>query len=234
MKRVKQSRARRSQTRSRPARHSAEVAKGLQAQTRPERDGFKVRPSWHRYLHVYLALLEEGGSPTEAAVARALGISRMSLWRIHKRNPGLRPWVHEQCRERNAHLIGPVINMLGTMAIRTKSPRHAELFLRATGSLGPSGPELPGPPTAGDVAQNGPIINLLVPLPSLPGSAQAAPAVQAAPTVLPRSAPLLPHIPVVPVPIPEPVGTHAAGFPHGAAALPPSSSLADIPTVKVR
>jgi hypothetical protein len=47
--------------------------------------------------------------------------------------PELRRWVHEQLLDRNEYLVGPVIHMLGTTAIRTKSPKHAEVFLRAVG-----------------------------------------------------------------------------------------------------
>ena len=41
--------------------------------------------------------------------------------------------MHEQFMEGNQHLIGPVIRMLGTTALRTKSPKHAELFLKTVG-----------------------------------------------------------------------------------------------------
>jgi hypothetical protein len=99
-------------------------------------DGETPRPSWSRYYQAYVTLLEDGNPVTETAIARVLGISRMSLWRIHRRNPGLRRWVHEQLRDGNEYLVGPVVRMLGTTAVRTKSPKHAELFLKAVGAIG--------------------------------------------------------------------------------------------------
>ena len=140
------------------------VAKGLQPEPR---DGTVVRPSWRRYFQVYATLLQEGMPVTESAIANVLGISRMSLWRIHRRNPGLRPWVNAQLAATNAHLIGPVIYMLGTMAVRTKSPKHAELFLRAVGAL--------GPPNGANGDEDSPEdsryvthVNILVPCPQVP------------------------------------------------------------------
>ena len=156
------------------------VPKGLQPEPR---DGTVVRPSWRRYFQVYATLLQEGMPVTESAIAKVLGISRMSLWRIHRRNPGLRPWVNQQFGERNTHLVGPVVNMLGTMAIRTKSPKHAELFLRTVGALSPGA----GGAANGD-GEDSPEdsryvmhVNILVPCPQVPNGGRM-PALGTAPT----------------------------------------------------
>jgi hypothetical protein len=137
------------------------VTKGLHRQARDEN---VPRPSWRRYWQAYSRQLEDGQPVTETAIARELGISRMSLWRIHRRNPGLRRWVADQCRSRNEHLISPVIYMLGSTAMRTKSPKHAELFLRATGSLD-FRDELDSAELA---AGGGFTMNFLVPRPEVP------------------------------------------------------------------
>jgi hypothetical protein len=150
-----------SHRRRRRDRNSAErVAKRLQRQPRDED---VPRPSWRRYWQAYSRLLEDGQPVTETAIARELGISRVSLWRIHRRNPGLRRWVAEQCRSRNEHLISPVIYMLGATAMRTKSPKHAELFLRATGSLDFRDEHDTEGPAAGGFT-----MNFLVPRPETP------------------------------------------------------------------
>ena len=124
-----------------------------------------MRPSWRRYYQAYVTLLDDGNPVTETAVAKALRISRMSLWRIHRRNPGLRRWVHEQLREGNAHLVGPVVRMLGTAAVRTKSPRHAELFLKAVGTIGSKedGADMDRPAHVPTFTYN-----MLVPFPEVP------------------------------------------------------------------
>jgi hypothetical protein len=128
-------------------------------------DGETVRPSWRRYYQAYVTLLEDGNPVTETAVAKVLGISRMSLWRIHRRNPGLRRWVNQQLRDGNEYLIGPVVRMLGTTAIRTKSPKHAELFLKAVGTIGPK----EGDEGAGQTNNYGEVkYNFLIPGPPLP------------------------------------------------------------------
>jgi len=130
-----------------------------------------VRPSWRRYYQAYVTLLEDGNPVTETAVAKVLGISRMSLWRIHRRNPGLRRWVHEQLRDGNQYLIGPVVRMLGTTAVRTKSPKHAELFLKAVGTISAKEDGEGG----GDQTNNNygnVTYNMLVPFPEVPVLAQ--------------------------------------------------------------
>ena len=129
-------------------------------------DGETPRPSWSRYYQAYVTLLEDGNPVTETAIAKVLGISRMSLWRIHRRNPGLRRWVHVQFRDRNEYLVGPVVHMLGTTAIRTKSPKHAELFLKAVGAIGPKDDDSGGP-SAG-ISPGTVIMNYLVPAPPIP------------------------------------------------------------------
>ena len=137
------------------------VAKGLQ---RKPYDGVTPRPSWRRYYQAYVSLLEDGHPVTETAIAKLLRISRMSLWRIHRRNPGLRRWVHQQLLERNEHLVGPVIHMLGSTAIRTKSAKHAELFLRAVGCFDGKVEDTLSAHGAG----GGMIMNFLIPRPETP------------------------------------------------------------------
>jgi hypothetical protein len=132
------------------------------------------RASWYRYLQAASVLHDEGKPATETAIARELRISRMSLWRLHRRNPGLKMWAHEQFMKGNAHLVGPVIRMLGTAALRTKSPKHAELFLRAVGSLDPMNHVEGGDRTRVNV--NTPVvINNLVPRPEWPKLPPTAP-----------------------------------------------------------
>jgi hypothetical protein len=126
---------------------------------------------------------------TESAIAKVLGISRMSLWRIHRRNPGLRPWVNQQLGERNTHLVGPVVNMLGTTAIRTKSPKHAELFLRAVGALGPAnGARHDDDEDSPDDSRFVTHVNILVPHPQLPNGGRM-------PVFGPQPASGLPNLP---------------------------------------
>lgn len=129
------------------------------------------RPSWRRYLQAYAELLDEGKPATETAIAKVLGITRMSLWRIHRRNPGLARWVHTQFNASNEHLIGPVVRMLGTTALRTKSPKHAELFLKAVGAIdardgGADQGEAVGAPVGTFT------MNFLVPAPPIPVAVQ--------------------------------------------------------------
>jgi hypothetical protein len=134
-------------------------------------------------------LLEDGAAVTETAIAKVLRISRMSLWRIHRRNPGLRRWVGEQLRSSNEHLIGPVVHMLGTTAIRTKSPKHAELFLKATGAIDVK------TDSGADVSVVGPgqvTMNFLVPQPAMP--APPGVTINLPPAALP--APVIPTIEV--------------------------------------
>jgi hypothetical protein len=143
---------------------------GVTKRLRKPYDGESPRPSWRRYFQAYVTLLDEGNPVTETAIAKVLGISRMSLWRVHRRNPGLRRWVHEQLRDSNEFLIGPVVRMLGTTAVRTKSPKHAELFLKAVGAIGAredgEGGDRPTLNTGNAV------FNFLVPAPPIPALAQ--------------------------------------------------------------
>jgi hypothetical protein len=150
------------------------VAKGLR---RKPYDGETPRPSWRRYYQAVSDLLDEGGPFSEVAIAKRLGISRQSLWRIHRRNPGLKRWVHEQLLGGNEYLVGPVVRMLGTTAVRNKSPKHAELFLKATGTLEGSEPD---DTPAGGVHNY--TLNILVPRPDMGAIAPPVPALPAAST----------------------------------------------------
>jgi hypothetical protein len=64
------------------------------------------------------------------------------------------------------YLIGPVVRMLGTTAIRAKSPKHAELFLKAVGAIGA---KEAGESGAGQTFAAGQAVyNFLVPAPPIP------------------------------------------------------------------
>jgi hypothetical protein len=97
-KRVRQAENGAAGRKSRPASTPDTVTIGLHPR---ERDLTVIRPSWRRYLQVYETLLQEGAPVTETAIARQLRISRQALWRIHRRNPGMRPWVSSQLAEKN-------------------------------------------------------------------------------------------------------------------------------------
>lgn len=169
----------------RPAKVAPPVSQGLQPRPpRAPRDPNLPRPSWWRILHAYSSLIEEGKPVTEVAIAKEVTISRMSLYRLHRRNPRLRAWLNEQLCERNQELVGPVIHMLGTTALRTKSPEHAKLFLQASGSIGALAGEGGGgdaPPALGVQVVN----NILVPRPELPQFPGAPPAPPAPSSAIP-------------------------------------------------
>lgn len=90
-------------------------------------------------------------------------------------------WIHEQLGAENQHLVGPVVNMLGRTALRTKSPEHAKLFLQTMGAMLPgSDPDSGGHAGGGITVTN----NFLVPRPDYAAAALAAsqvPALPAAP-----------------------------------------------------
>ncbi len=108
----------------------------------------------------------------------------MSLWRLHRRNPGLKLWAHEQFMEGNAHLVGPVIRMLATVALRTKSPKHAELFLKAVGYLGAMNEVDSGTGTPLNVNASV-VINNLVPRPDWPKLPPGVPPPRPVPDLVP-------------------------------------------------
>jgi hypothetical protein len=93
---AKRSRQARSSSKARPPRTRTRqrVAEGLQIRERVPRDARPTpRASWYRYLQAASALHDDGKPATESAIARELGISRMSLWRLHRRNPELKRWA---------------------------------------------------------------------------------------------------------------------------------------------
>jgi len=179
------------------SRSTVAAAETVTKRLRKTYDGETARPSWRRYYQAYVTLLEDGNPVTETAIAKVLGISRMSLWRIHRRNPGLRRWVHEQLRDRNEYLIGPVVHMLGTTAIRTKSPKHAELFLKAVGTIGSK--EGGEDNNSRTFTSNQVVINSLVPFPPMPTVVQEQAKVFLPPPLgSPAAIPAIPaNVPVV-------------------------------------
>lgn len=122
-------------------------------------------PAWfHRYLRVQTELLEEAAPVTFQAIAKRMGIDRVSLWRLRRRHPGCDAWVSQQLAEETAHLVGPVLRKMAMLALRG-SVQHAELFLKYMAAAhGLDGHE------AGAVhVHTGPaIINIAVPRPGDP------------------------------------------------------------------
>lgn len=135
-----------------------------------------IRPSHWRYLQAKLTIIERGGAPTGVAVAKELGIHRVTLCKFRRRYPWLDAWMDDQAREAAVRLRGQIMYRHGMLAIQG-SVQSADIFCKMDGgyysrhSLSDSGdldPELPSGPRV--VVTN----NILVPRPDY-GPALALP-----------------------------------------------------------
>jgi len=118
----------------RPRRSEMPASKGLQ-------NGYECRMTVRRWsarsgAATNLTSLRDAPRGRESGHRNRCRQGARNQSEVHRRNPSLRRWVNQQLREGNEYLIGPVVRMLGTTAIRAKSPKHAELFLKAVGAIG--------------------------------------------------------------------------------------------------
>ena len=196
------SKSRRSKSRRSPVARSGEQSNPAVPSTAAvltNVDGLPAQPnlgrsSFWRDFRACVSLLERGLPPTIVNISTELGITRQATWALQRRHPELLTWINENFIGRNKEYFGPVQYRLAMLAMQG-SPVHADLYLKSL-TMGFSGTDLP--PAGGSVVNqnNGPTINLLVPLPSLPGSVgHAAPAAAS----LPEGLSPLADIPVVAV-----------------------------------
>ena len=108
--------------------------------------------------------VDEGRPLTWAEVARIAGLSRVRLYQIRRRYPGLEPWLSKRAREQGERRVGLIIDKFAAMALRG-SVAHAETLLKLL-----NGGMVPGGAPAGQVNNfNGPtIVKLGVPGPGEP------------------------------------------------------------------
>lgn len=123
---------------------------------------FVPKPVHQRYLRAYLEMLEEAGQVNVSAWAEKLGITRQAIWKFRGDNPGFDPWLNEQLERAAEAMVGAVIKRMGAIAVRTGSPAHAEIFLKALQRIGP---DAAGLGTGGLTVQ---VVN--VPSPAAPGA----------------------------------------------------------------
>lgn len=126
-------------------------------------DSFVPRPSHLRYLRAWLDLLAEKGEVTVSRLAEKLDRSRQAVYLLKAQYPHLDAWCARQIRMELSSDAAFILKRIGSIALRTGSPKHAEIFLKATGDLRPDWAVDPMPdpnfkvtvvgiPLAGDVA----------------------------------------------------------------------------------
>lgn len=150
--------------------------------------GERVRPSHWRYCRAKLRLVERGIGPTVVAIAKELGIHRVTLYKFLARYPWLDAWVDGLARAAAVHQYGQILLRHGHLAIQG-SVQSADLVFKAEGGYYTRNGFGDGdsPNGGGQVVVQ---INSLVPRPDYAG-ALAAQQVQALP------ADPVPKIPVI-------------------------------------
>jgi len=108
-------------------------------------------------------LLQEAAPVTFSAIAKRIGISRISLWRFRLRWPGLDGWVSEHLAASNAKRVEPLLTRMLEFGMRG-SEAHAALFLKYAGPPPTTRDTEPGGTTV--INNHGPsIVNVAVPRP---------------------------------------------------------------------
>jgi hypothetical protein len=156
-------------------------------------NGEQIRASHWRYSHAKLALIERGLAPTGVAIAKELGINRVTLCKFRARYPWLDEWVNDQALAVNVHLWGLVERRHALLGIQG-SVASAELYLkmqRGTYSRAgaPGDPDAPGGDDRIIVNHNylvprpdysqlaGPVVSS-TPAPALPPASASVPAIE--------------------------------------------------------
>lgn len=132
-------------------------------------------------------LIEAGKVPTQANLAKELGVKRQTVWKFMQRQPGFLAWLDAEMRSENQHFLGMLARrafVLGMQGSVAHSEHCAKLLAGAYARPDPSDP------TGGAGGSSACTINILVPRPP---AAAGAPVVDAAPLRLPP-----PDLPVLP------------------------------------
>ena len=69
-------------------------------------------------------------------LAKRVGISRIAIWKMHKRHPRLRAWVNQQLSDAAREQGGAVLMKMASVGLKGSEP-HARLFFTVTGQVGP-------------------------------------------------------------------------------------------------
>jgi hypothetical protein len=169
-----------------------------------QQPGFRPKHVHFRLLDAYEQTFQEGINPTDAVIAKRLGVRRETISRWRRRNARLRAWLYEALGERASELRAFVDRRVTQLAI-SGSPDHMKLFYQFVAKVGlpvAAGEELS---SDSQVPSNaGVIINVLTPRPEmyapqfnqLPGPPTQGP--MASPAALPPAS----NIPVLSVKVP--------------------------------
>lgn len=148
--------------------------------------------SWlhHRLYLAFESCFQEGIAPTDAVIAKKIGVRRESVCRFRARRPDVMEWIYEKVGN-GALLLRPLVDRRVAQLAISGSVEHAKLFYEFVAKLGnPVDDERPAPPTSFT-------LNLLVPRP--PGTVGVMQTAAPGATPLPAGAPLLADIPTVKV-----------------------------------
>ena len=144
--------------------------------------GVGIRPAHWRFCHAKLHLVESGKAPTVVAIAKELGINRVTLFKFLARYPWLNTWVNTIAREAAVEMHGLILKRHGLLAIQGSVP-SADLFFKVEGGhydrSGAGSSDLPG-------SVGGVTYNFLVPRPDYPQPQLPAATVQAPVSSIPR------------------------------------------------
>lgn len=126
-----------------------------------------MHPRWRVLQRVVYSLIEDGKAPSQAAIAKAVGLTRNAIWRFFSRHPGFQEWLDGEMRAENAHLIGPLarrhffLGMQGSVA----SAEFCAKLVNGHFTRGLIPGALDGDGNAPGQVTN---INILVPRPDMP------------------------------------------------------------------
>lgn len=94
--------------------------------------GERIRASHWRYCHAKLELVEQGKGPTVVALAKALGINRVTLYKFLWRYPWVDGWVNGIARDAAVQRHGLVLLRHYNLAIQGSVP-SADLVCKMEG-----------------------------------------------------------------------------------------------------
>jgi hypothetical protein len=108
-------------------------------------------------------------APTNVNLAKKLGVSRISIWKLHRRHPWLNAWCDSKLLEWNAHYWGLVERRMAMTALQGGgSVAHADQFCKMrSGHYGAQRRGNEGEPQQ-TFNSGQAIYNFLVPQPAMP------------------------------------------------------------------
>ncbi len=122
-----------------------------------------------RLLDAYEWSLQEGVNPTDAAIAKKVGVQRETITRWRRGNPQLWNWVYENIGEA-AVALKPLVDRRVAELAKSGSAEHQKLFYQFVAKV--------SPPEEADVVPGGVQVvqNFLVPRPEMPQGQPSTPA----------------------------------------------------------